>query len=171
MGKRRKAAKAMMDAVEAGEAFAIHRNDKPVAMVIPWADWDALNKKLALLALLIDNAKPEPEDGMRQRLLDEADTRDRMHWGTERTWSPPPNRPPRHLQTHVFNAGAFEPEFCSWDGSGDQVCHEKRDHQVHWRTEAEQRSSLLHRPSAPPLSALHEPPEHQPEENQTQCSD
>ena len=44
---KRKAIKEVMDAVERGQAFTVYGIDgEPLAMVLPWADWQALNKML-----------------------------------------------------------------------------------------------------------------------------
>ena len=51
MGKHdnRKAIKEMMDSVGEGHAFTVYGKDGPLAMVLPWSDWQALNQKLVEL--------------------------------------------------------------------------------------------------------------------------
>lgn len=51
--EQRKAIKEMMDAVEGGHAFTVYGTDGPLAMVLPWEDWHALNQKLIMLEKLM----------------------------------------------------------------------------------------------------------------------
>ena len=50
MTKRRKIIKEMFDAVEKGTAFTVYgKDDEPMAMVLPWADWQRMNEALESL--------------------------------------------------------------------------------------------------------------------------
>jgi PHD/YefM family antitoxin component YafN of YafNO toxin-antitoxin module len=46
---KRKAIKEVMDAVERGQAFTVYgRDGEPLAMVIPWKEWQALQRALEM---------------------------------------------------------------------------------------------------------------------------
>ena len=60
---QRRVLEQMMDSVTEGHAFTVYGANGPLAMVLPWSDWQALNAALIAAGgtvILTDPEEPEP---------------------------------------------------------------------------------------------------------------